>query len=135
MVKMSTICSPMVSTGLSEFMADWKTMATSCQRKRRSSSGLMARTSLPPKEMLPPAIFAGSFRSRMIELAMVDFPQPDSPASPKTSPVPMLKETRSTAVVERVSPTYLTVRSLTSRTGSWEPKETWETVIWRRSFR
>ena len=33
----------------------------------------------------------------MIALAMVDLPQPDSPARPKTSPVPMLKETRSTA--------------------------------------
>ena len=31
-VKMSTICSPMVMTGLSEFIADWKTIATSRHR-------------------------------------------------------------------------------------------------------
>ncbi len=47
--------------------------------------------------MLPPLIQAGALDSRVMALAIVLLPQPDSPASPKISPLPILKETSLTA--------------------------------------
>lgn len=108
----------MVRTGLREFIADWKTMAISRHRKARSSRGSRARTSLPWKRMLPAVISAGGFSSRITALAMVDLPQPDSPARPKTSPAPMEKETSSAPTTVRPSLRYSTRRPFTSSTGS-----------------
>ena len=117
-VKMSTIWSPTVMTGLREFIADWKTIATSRHRSARSSSASRARMSRPRNRMDPPVITAGGRSSRMIALATVLLPQPDSPASPKISPRPIWKLTRSTARTVRYSPWYSTDRSETSRTGA-----------------
>ena len=49
-VKMSTIWSPTVMTGLREFMADWKTIATSRHRKRAQLVGVQGEdvSSLEP---------------------------------------------------------------------------------------
>ena len=117
-VKMSTIWSPTVITGLSAFIADWNTIATWLHRKERSSAGSMARTSRPRTRIEPLVITAGSRSRRMIEWATVLFPQPDSPASPKISPAPMWKLTLSTARTVRRSPRYSIERSVTSSTGS-----------------
>ena len=79
----STIWSPTVITGLSAFIALWKTIETSRQRNCSSSASLIARTSLPRKRTSPPVMTAGGWSRRRIAWATVDLPLPDSPARPK----------------------------------------------------
>ena len=55
--------------------------------------------------MVPPTIFPGGFGTRrMIDSAVMDLPQPDSPTTAKVSPRRSEKETSSTAftIPERV---------------------------------
>ena len=53
--RVSMICVPMVSTGLSEVIGSWKTTASSGPRRRRSSSGASERRSRPSNRMRPPS--------------------------------------------------------------------------------
>ncbi len=83
---MSTNWSPTRMTGLSTFIALWKTSETWRQRTRRSSSRLIATRSSPRKRMRPPETSAGGLRICSTALASVLLPQPDSPARPRISP-------------------------------------------------
>ena len=64
---------------------------------RRSSFALLPTRSSPRKRMLPPATCAGGRRICMIAFATVVLPQPDSPASPTTSPAWIVRSMPSTA--------------------------------------
>ena len=61
-LNMSTNWSPTRITGLSTFIALWKTSETWRQRKRRSSSRLIATRSSPRKRIRPPETWAGGLR-------------------------------------------------------------------------
>jgi hypothetical protein len=107
---MSTNWSPTRMTGLSAFIALWNTIDTLRQRYLRSCSVLLPTRSSPSKRMLPPTMRAGGRRICMIAFATVLLPQPDSPASPRISPVPIVRSMPSTA---RTRP-YSTSRPFTS---------------------
>ena len=79
------ICSATVATGLSASSALCMTTETSRKRKARRSSGDSARTSRSAKRISPEAL-AHDGRRRSTASPKVDFPLPDSPASPKISP-------------------------------------------------
>lgn len=113
----STIWSRTRITGLSAFMALWKTMEMPHQRKSSISSSLISRISRPAKFTLPPVISAGGCRMRKIECAMVVLPLPDSPASPTTSPSLTVKDTPSTALTGPRLVKYSTCKSRTSSRG------------------
>src|SRR5580658_6858092 len=75
----------------------------------------MATTSSPSSSM-PPLMRAEDGNSLSIEKARVDFPHPDSPASPRVSPSLSSRETLSTARRGPLSVLYSTESSLiTSR--------------------
>ena len=73
-------------TGFRAFMALWNTIDISRQRNCSNSASLISSTSRPAKSTCPPVINAGGCRMRKRAWAMVDFPLPDSPARPTTSP-------------------------------------------------
>jgi hypothetical protein len=92
------------STGLSELIADWKTMAMRRQRNARRSSPARPMMSMGIevsglKVTVPPTSRAGARNSRVTAYARVDFPQPLSPAMPSTSPRARSKLTSRTAWV------------------------------------
>src|SRR5687768_13801807 len=98
----SVICNPIVSVGFSDVIGSWKIIASS--RPRRSSSFFSGSlvSSLPSKTTVPPTIFAGGLGIRpMMESAVTDLPQPDSPTMPSVFPRSSEKLTPSTA---RTSP-------------------------------
>ncbi len=84
-------------TGLSEFIEPW---ATSAIWARRSAfilpSGTVSR-SVSSSQISPDTTRAGGLIRRMIVSAMVDLPEPDSPARPKRSCARSEKVTSSTA--------------------------------------
>ena len=98
---MSTNWSPTRISGLSEFIALWKTIETFCQRNCRTFSLLSFVRSSPRNRISPLVTCAGARSSCMIAFAIVLLPQPDSPASPTISPSPMLRLTWSTARTRR----------------------------------
>ena len=72
-------------TGLSACSAPWKTIDSSVQRTARRRPGFIVSTSSPSSSTSPvTSVPRGS--TRRSAAAMVDFPQPDSPASPSVSP-------------------------------------------------
>jgi hypothetical protein len=77
-------------------MAPWNTIAASVQRTARSRPGRMPRTSSPSSSTLPDVFVPGGSR-RSTAAAMVDLPQPDSPASPRVSPASRVRSTPRTA--------------------------------------
>jgi hypothetical protein len=90
---MSTNWSPTLITGLSEFIALWKTIETFRQRNRRSDSRLRPTRSSPWKRICPLVTCAGSRRIWRIAFPVVVLPQPDSPARPTISPAWMVRST------------------------------------------
>ena len=59
---------------------------------------LVCKRLFPRKKISPPSIFAGGMGSRFNrEWQVTDFPDPDSPTKPNTSPLEMEKLTPSTA--------------------------------------
>ena len=115
----SAICSPTRWTGLSAFIAPWKTMLISRQRYRRSWSSVLGTRSMPNSLMLLPLrmrAFGG--RSRTSDSAVVVLPQPDSPASPSASPSLRRKLTPSTALTQPDSSLKCVRRSFTTRSGA-----------------
>ena len=78
---------PIVSTGFSDVIGSWKTIAMRLPRMWRISSSSILRRSSPSKRISPPTIFPGGLGiSRRIESALTLLPQPDSPTSPSVSP-------------------------------------------------
>ena len=95
----SLICSPMVSTGLSEVIGSWKTIESSLPRTLRMAASSSCSRSRPSSVMLPPTIRpGGSGTSCMMESAVMLLPQPDSPTTASVSPRLSEKETPSTAL-------------------------------------
>src|SRR3954453_6085108 len=92
------ICVPILIVGFNEVIGSWKIIAISLPRmSSRLLSGSVAR-SKPSKRTEPPTIFAGGCgRSPMIERAVTDLPQPDSPTTPSVLPFSTSKLTPSTA--------------------------------------
>ena len=83
------ICNPIGRTGFSEVIGSWKIIEISRPRTARISSSERSRRLRPSSRMRPlttrPAGFA---KSRIIESAETDLPQPDSPTIATTSPRP-----------------------------------------------
>src|SRR5215467_7722795 len=73
----------------------------SSPRMARISASPSFSKSRPSKNISPPTTRPGGETSRMIESAVTDFPQPDSPTRLKVSPRSSVNETSST---ERTSP-------------------------------
>ena len=92
----SAICSPMRRTGLSACIAPWNTTDASAQRTARSRPHFIVVTSSPSRRMSP-VIFAVRGSSRSTLIATVDFPEPDSPATPRVSPGLRVRSTPRTA--------------------------------------
>ena len=87
MVSGSMICSPILSTGLSEVIGSWKIMAISRPRMRRISSSDSCSSSRPSKRTEPlgmRAVPGGS--SCMTASAETDLPEPNSPTIATISP-------------------------------------------------
>ena len=85
----SVICVLIFSAGFSDVIGSWKIIETSLPRMCCicPSDSLAV---LPSKSTSPPTIFAGGFGMRpMIESAVTDFPQPDSPTMPSVFPFSM----------------------------------------------
>ena len=117
-IRVSEICSPMVNTGFSEVMGSWKIMPIPLPRTCCICAALRRNKSWPSNSTSPLAIFPGGVAiSRMIESAVTDLPQPDSPTSAKISERPMLKDTPSTAFNRPLDVWNCVQSSLTSSTG------------------
>ena len=71
--------------GSSACIAPWNTMAASVQRTARRRPGLMVKT-FSPSRSTSPSTFVPCGSSLSTAAARLDFPQPDSPASPSVSP-------------------------------------------------
>ena len=67
------------------------------QRNARSSGSASASRSVSPSRTSPPEMTAGGGRMRSSACAIVDLPLPDSPATPRISPLPTSSDTRSMA--------------------------------------
>jgi hypothetical protein len=94
---MSTNWSPIRRTGLSALIALWNTMETLRQRNFLSSSLPSPVRSSPRKRIRPLVTCAGGRRICMTACAVVDLPQPDSPARPTISPGSIRRSMPSTA--------------------------------------
>ncbi len=83
----SEIWSPTVSTGLSEVIGSWKIIATSLPRILRISGSLLASRFSPRSVIVPLSMRPGGDGiRRMIESALTDLPEPDSPTMPSVEP-------------------------------------------------
>src|SRR5580692_10500174 len=106
------------STGFSEVIGSWNTIAISAPRISRSSSSDSAVISLPRKRIDPATMRAGSSSRFMIDLAATLLPDPDSPTIPSVSPRFSVKLTPSTARTTPASVKNQVRRSLTCSNGS-----------------
>ena len=97
MSSVSRIWSPTRYTGFQEFIAPWKTIAISFQRRCRISSGLSHSRSSPFRRISPETYSAFDGSSRSSDSAIEVFPQPDSPTRPTASPWCTVNDTSSTA--------------------------------------
>ena len=99
----SPIWSATVNTGLSEVIGSWKIIAISAPRMPRIvAPWARVRSAREPsrraKSMLPPVMRPPPCStSRMIDSAVTDLPEPDSPTIATVSPRPTSKETPRTA--------------------------------------
>ena len=95
----SAIWLPMVSTGLSDVIGSWNTIAMSLPRTARIASSSSASKSMPASLTEPPAIRpGGSGTSRIRDNAVMLLPQPDSPTMASVSCGASEKLTPSTAL-------------------------------------
>ncbi len=95
-VRMASVnCAPIVMTGLSDVIGSWKIIATSPPRSRRMARSGSVVSSRPASVMEPLRRRSEGDRSRMIESAVSDLPEPDSPARHSVSPGASAKPTPS----------------------------------------
>ena len=81
------ICVPIVRVGFSEVIGSWKIIAISSPRTSSSFFSEASSGRGPRSAPSPPTIFAGGFGIRpMIDSAVTDLPQPDSPTMPSVLP-------------------------------------------------
>ena len=109
----SAICAPIVITGFSDRPGSWKIIATRRPRTSRICASGKAISFSPSSSTVPPLIAAASGSRRMIDSAVIDLPQPDSPTSAKVSPAAISKDTPSTARTGGPSPRICVRRSRT----------------------
>src|SRR5262245_61309192 len=76
-------------TGLSEFIDPWGTRAIRASRRLRISSSESVRRSWPSSQISPDSMRPGGLIRRSSDKAIVDLPEPDSPAMPRRSPARM----------------------------------------------
>ena len=93
----SIICVSIRNTGLSVIIGSWKIIAMRLPRTCRIASGDSIARSRPSKRIVPPTMRPGASINPMIEYAVIDLPDPDSPTSATTSPRATSKLTSSTA--------------------------------------
>ena len=94
----SVICVLILNVGFRDVIGSWKIIAMSFPRTSSSWRSPSVVSSCPSKTTEPSTIFAGGLGIRpMIESAVTDFPQPDSPTMPSVLPSATEKETPSTA--------------------------------------
>src|SRR5436190_1215585 len=93
----STICAPMVWSGLSAVIGSWKIMAISPPRMARICGSAKPRRSLPSKTIRPEVVAPSTRPST--DSAVIDLPDPDSPTSANFSPAAIVSETSSTTTV------------------------------------
>ena len=108
---------PTVYSGFSEVMGSWKIMEISLPRILLKSLVFILRMSCPLNRILP-VTRAVSGSRRMMELAVTDLPEPDSPTMPSVSPAFSLKLAWETACTTPDGVWNSTERSSTSRTYS-----------------
>ncbi len=95
----STICVPMLSTGLRLVIGSWKIMAMSSPRMSCISGSDSLNRSRPWKIAVPAVMRPPGLGRRPInESAVTDLPDPDSPAMHKVSPALRVKLRPSTTV-------------------------------------
>ena len=87
----------MRTTGLSEFIEPCGTMAMPASRSRRIASSVSRDSAMSSSQTSPPSMRPGGLIMRRMASAMVDLPEPDSPARPKRSRGRSEKLTSSTA--------------------------------------
>ena len=87
----------MRATGLSEFIEPCGTIAMPASRSLRIASSVRPDKAMSSSQTAPPSIRPGGLIMRRMASAMVDLPDPDSPAKPKRSRGSKEKLTSSTA--------------------------------------
>src|SRR5215204_1009271 len=105
---------PMRRVGLSALMAYWGMIETSLNRKPFIRSLSQMGSSLPSSSTVPSTWRMRPSR-RIRLLPRVDLPQPDSPASPTSSPSATVKLTPSRALTSPRRVRYQTLRLSTRR--------------------
>src|SRR5918995_1451160 len=109
----------MVSDGLSDVIGFWKIMAIRLPRIRRIASSGTSSSGVPANPTLPATMRPPDGRRRMIALAVIVLPDPDSPTMPTTVPRRTVKPTLSSARRGGSRRRWSsTVRSATSRSTS-----------------
>ena len=111
----SVICLPIFSTGLSEVIGSWKTIAMLAPQKRRISLGDASPISSPSKRIDPRRTTCLRGSSPMTERESTVLPDPDSPTMPSVRPRSRVNDTPST---ERTSPRMVSKPVSTSVTSS-----------------
>ena len=87
----------MVRVGLSDDIGSCEIRAMSLPRSRRMAASLSSVSSVPSNLTEPPAMDAPGGSSRMTDMPVIVFPEPDSPTSPTDSPAATVRLTPSTA--------------------------------------
>ena len=93
----SPIWSPMVRSGLSAVIGSWKIIAMPAPRTLRISAVVAAARSRPSNITRPPSMVTSFGNSRMMALAMIDLPEPDSPTTQRISLAAIESETSDSA--------------------------------------
>src|SRR5262245_10796004 len=114
----SSICQPIVYTGVNAVIGSWKIIAISPPRIARISPGERPNRSRPRRSTSPSTIAFGSRISRITAIIETVLPEPDSPTIPTTSSTFTVSETPSTARTIPASVLNETERSRTSSSGS-----------------
>ncbi len=109
------ICLPIFSTGFSDVIGSWKTIAMLAPQNRRISLGDAPPISSPSKRIEPLRITFLRGSSPMIERVSTVLPDPDSPTIPSVRPRSRVKDTPST---DRTRPRTVSKPVSTSVTSS-----------------
>src|SRR6516162_8424532 len=96
-ITVSAIWSPTVIVGFSEVIGSWKIIPTSLPRTWRMPSSFSEEISCPSRTIFPPVMCPPGGSSCMIDSAVMVFPDPDSPTTPRHSPASTLRLTPSSA--------------------------------------
>ena len=114
----SSICTPQRMTGFSAVIGSWKIMPMRVQRNSRSRASDTFTKSSPCRAMRLPVRTGRLFGSRpMVEKAMTDLPEPDSPTRQTISPGATDSVTPVTALSRSLPLGRPMLRFLSSRTG------------------